>query len=121
MDSLKIASSCMIAYLTLLLGGCTGESLFGEEESDQVFVDIINVGDTRITHISFSIITVFQAPDSANELTGEGLSPGETARFEHNCFLGTSRYMHVKWENGGIRNYSVATPCGKIISYEIPQ
>lgn len=121
MDSLKIASCCIIAYLTLLLGGCTGESLFGEEESDQVFVDIINVGDTRITHISFSIITVIQVPDSANELTGEGLSPGETARFEHNCFLGTSRYMHVKWENGGIRNYSVATPCGKIISYEIPQ
>ncbi len=107
--------------LLLLLVGCGADSLFNNEESDDVFVDIVNVGSTRIVFVSFSIIPVIRPADSQNELQTEGLNPDETMRFSLSCLPGSTQYLHLRWENGALRNYEIATPCGSIVTYQFPQ
>jgi len=59
--------------------------------------------------------------DSQNELSDEGLVPGEIQRFELFCLGGTTQYVHLKGENGSLRNYRIETPCGALVTYEFPQ
>jgi len=112
---------CVLLAVSQLLFSCSGESLFDGNDSEEVIVEVVNRGTTRITFISFSIILVLQPGDSQNELTGEGLNLGESMQFTRNCFPGTTRYMHVRWENGGLRNYNISTPCATKVTYELPQ
>lgn len=107
--------------LSLMLFGCAGESLFNNDESDEVVIDIVNVGSTRIVFVSFSIVPVLRPADSKNELQTEGLNPDNSVRFTRGCFLSTTQYVHVRWENGALRNYEISTPCGTIMTYRFPQ
>lgn len=126
-SSISVKIWLIMVYLVVYLGAaqtlvsCTGDSLFDGNESDKVVVDVVNRGTTRITFVSFNLVLVLQPGESQNELTGEGLNPGESMQFERNCFLATTQYMHIKWENGALRNYTIATPCGKRVTYELPQ
>jgi hypothetical protein len=107
--------------LCLLLPGCGADTLFEDDDADAVYIDIVNQGDTRITFVSLSFIFLFNPPDTANDLQTEALNPGETVRFERNCSIATTYYLHVRWENGGQRNYRLNTRCGTISTYALPQ